>query len=387
MNGLDGLLKRLAPNGVRFLKLGELEDLKLVKLGRGDVISKMDLNANPGSFPVYSSSATSNGLFGSYGKYMFEDERITWSIDGGGKFFYREPHKYSVTNVCGWLTVLDKDQVNTRYLYFVLIAAWGRRTYNYTVKAHPSVIREDYVIPLPPLEVQVEIVRILETFTELQAELEAEQLARTLQYEHYRHRLLSCEGVESREVELGSFGKVLMCKRIMKDETSTQGDVPFFKIGTFGGEADAYITLEKFEEFKAKFSFPKVGSLLISAAGTIGKIVRYNGEPSYFQDSNIVWLDHDESVVLNDYLFHCYKIAKWSTDTGSIPRLYNSNILKLKIKVPAIAEQRRIAGFLGKFETLTNDPVAGLLGEIQARRQQYNFYRNELLTFNKSEVG
>jgi type I restriction enzyme S subunit len=242
-------------------------------------------------------------------------------------------------------------------------------------------------LSLPPLRVQQEIVTILNKFTSLGIELAAELEVRKDQYQDYRHKLLSCEGMDFEELELGSFGRVLMCKRIMKDETAAIGEVPFYKIGTFGGKPDAVITQDKFEEFKSKFSFPRVGSLLISAAGTIGKIVRYKGEPSYFQDSNIVWLDHDESVVLNEYLFHCYSIAKWSTDTGSIPRLYNSNILKLKVKVPSLKEQKRIATILGQFETLTNDPILGIPAEITARHQQYEYYRNKLLTFKDMEVA
>ena len=82
--------------------LGELENLNIIKLGRGNVISKNDIRNNPGKYPIYSSSAINNGKMGEYGGYMFDDERITWSIDGGGKFFYRNNHKYSVTNVSGW---------------------------------------------------------------------------------------------------------------------------------------------------------------------------------------------------------------------------------------------------------------------------------------------
>ena len=83
----------------------------------------------------------------------------------------------------------------------------------------------------------------------------------------------------------------------MKAETSSEGDVPFFKIGTFGKEPDAYISREKFDEYRQKYSFPKKGDVLISAAGTIGRAVIYDGEPAYYQDSNIVWLDNDENKV------------------------------------------------------------------------------------------
>ncbi|MCD8292029.1 MAG: restriction endonuclease subunit S, partial [Prevotella sp.] len=86
---------------------------------------------------------------------------------------------------------------------------------------------------------------------------------------------------------LGEIGKISMCKRIFQDETSALGDVPFYKIGTFGKKADAFISLNKFQDYKKKYNFPNKGDVLISAAGTIGKAVIYDGEPAYFQDSNI----------------------------------------------------------------------------------------------------
>lgn len=189
MTKIVELLEQLCPNGVKYLKLGELEDTGRIRLGRGNVISKQDIQNNPGHYPVYSSAATNNGMIGRYGKYMFDDERISWSIDGGGKFFYRNDEKYSITNVGGWLKVIDSG-ISTRYLYHVLSNAWSRKTFDYTHKAHPSVIRDEYIVPIPPLPVQEEVVRILDKFTLLEAELEAELSARRKQYEFYREQLL-----------------------------------------------------------------------------------------------------------------------------------------------------------------------------------------------------
>ncbi len=238
-----------------------------------------------------------------------------------------------------------------------------------------------YSIPVPPLEVQQEIARILDQFTELTAELTAEFTARKKQYEYYREELL----IHSKKVTwmtLGDIGNVCMCKRIMKAETRSEGDVPFFKIGTFGKEADAYISQEKFNEYRQKYPFPRKGDVLISAAGTIGRTVIYDGEPAYYQDSNIVWLDNDETKVLNKYLFYYYQLQPWAVSTGgTIARLYNDNISKAKIAVPPLEEQNRIISVLDCFYALCNDLTSGLPAEIEARRKQYQYYRDKLLQF------
>ena len=141
----------------RRFSLGVLEALGYVTLGRGKVISKEDINSTPGGYPVYSSSAVGSGEIGRYGLFMFDDERITWSIDGGGRLFYRPAHKYSVTNVCGWLKV-NTPEISTRYLHLLLTARWQRLDFDYTYKAHPSVIRDAYQnISFPDVQEQTRI--------------------------------------------------------------------------------------------------------------------------------------------------------------------------------------------------------------------------------------
>ena len=181
---------------------------------------------------------------------------------------------------------------------------------------------------------------------------------------------------------LGDIGKVCMCKRIMKAETNTQGDVPFFKIGTFGKEPDAYITQDTFEKYRSLYSFPNKGDILISAAGTIGRTVIYDGKPAYYQDSNIVWLDNDETQVLNKYLYYYYQLQPWAVSTGgTIARLYNDNISKAKICLPPLEVQEKIITILDRFDALCNDLTSGLPAEIEARQRQYEYYRDKLLTF------
>lgn len=182
-------------------------------------------------------------------------------------------------------------------------------------------------------------------------------------------------------IKLGNIGQVCMCKRIMKSQTSSEGDVPFYKIGTFGGKPNAFISNELYEEYKRLYSYPKKGEILISAAGTIGRTVVYNGEPAYFQDSNIVWLSNDESKVLNAFLYYFYERQPWRISTGgTIARIYNEDILNAKVPVPPLEVQREIVHILDSFTLLT----AELTAELAARKKQYNYYRDTLLSFDST---
>ncbi|MHA3999582.1 restriction endonuclease subunit S (plasmid) [Lactococcus cremoris] len=156
------------------------------------------------------------------------------------------------------------------------------------------------------------------------------------------------------ERKLGELGSVAMNRRIFKDQTSENEEVPFFKIGTFGSKPDAFISRELFEEYKLKYPYPEIGDILISASGSIGRTVVYQGEDEYFQDSNIVWLKHDNRLD-NKFLKQFYSIVKWQGLEGStIKRLYNKNILDTDISIPSTIEQNKIGMF---FEQL-DDTIA-----------------------------
>jgi type I restriction enzyme S subunit len=187
-------------------------------------------------------------------------------------------------------------------------------------------------------------------------------------------------------MRLGDVGDICMCKRIMKNQTLPNGEIPFYKIGTFGKQADAYISNNLYEEYKNKYSFPKKGEILISASGTIGREVVYDGTPAYFQDSNIVWISNDESIIYNCFLYYLLQTIKWTTEGGALQRLYNDNIKKVEIPIPPLSEQQRIVSILDRFDTLINDISTGLPAEIAARQQQYEYYRDKLLNFKRKEA-
>ena len=151
--------------------------------------------------------------------------------------------------------------------------------------------------------------------------------------------------------KLGEIGKVSMCKRVLKSQTTDEGGIPFFKISTFGGMPSAYIPKTLFDDFKERFSYPKKGDILISAAGTLGKTVIYDGSPAYFQDSNIVWVDNDESIVLNSYLYYFYQTKPWQTTNGStINRIYNNDLRSIVITYPSLNGQQKVAKVLGDID-------------------------------------
>ncbi len=211
------------------------------------------------------------------------------------------------------------------------------------------VLIRNIEIPIAPLSEQQRIVRILdEAFDGIAtAKATAEQNlqnARAL-FESHLQSVFTQRGEGWVVKSLGEIGKVSMCKRIFKEQTTATGDIPFYKIGTFGKEADSFISNQIYRDFRDKFSFPKKGDVLISASGTIGRRVIFDGEPAYFQDSNIVWIDNDEKQLLNHFLYHFYGACEWNSTKGAtISRLYNENLRQIVISFPvSIIEQQSIA--------------------------------------------
>ena len=177
--------------------------------------------------------------------------------------------------------------------------------------------------------------------------------------------------------KLGDIGTVQMNKRIFKTQTSTSGEIPFYKIGTFGKTPDAYISRELFEEYKKKYPYPKKGDLLLSASGSIGNVVEYNGEEAYFQDSNIVWLEHG-ATISNRFLKAFYSVVNWEGIEGTtIKRLYNKTILDTPITLPSFEEQEKI----GNFFTVLDKVIT--LHQRNSPYQNVNFQRFPTLDAKK----
>ena len=424
MSNLQELINKLCPNGVEFKPLREIGDFFGGLTGKSKedfidgnarFISYMNVYSNPAlkldlpDFVKINDGEKQNVV--QYGDILFTGSSETPNECGMSSVVTTKPSEPLYLNsFCFGFRLIDINTFNLDFLKHLLRSyevrcqiaktANGVTRFNISKKLFANIM-----IPVPPIEVQEEIVRILDSFSDYAAELQAELQARKQQYEYYRNLLLTfnpsaygCgtddeqkDGVTTWEghnykiqwKKLGEIGNICMCKRILKHQTNTKSGIPFYKIGTFGKVADSYISEDLFMEYKKKYSFPQKGEILISASGTIGRAVIYDGEDAYFQDSNIVWINNDESMVLNKYLYYFYQIVDWNVEGGTIKRLYNTNLSNTPIPLPPLELQEKIVAILDRFETLVNDLTNGLPAEIAAVKDQYEYYRNKLLTFKK----
>ena len=376
MNRVEELIQQLCPNGVEWKKLGEVCDLI-----RGKVYSKDYLKNNPGDYPVYSSQTANNGELGRISTYDYDGEFLTWTTDGAyaGTIFHRKG-RFSITNVCG-LIKIQSGLLIIRFLYYWL--SLKAKDYVYQGMGNPKLMSnqmETIPIPIPPLPIQQEIVRILDTFTELQKELTAnlqtELDARKKQYAYYRDCLLNFEGVDGVEwKKLGEVCDLIRGKVYSKDYLKNNpGDYPVYSSQTANnGELGRISTYDYDGEFltwttdgayagtifhrKGRFSITNVCGLIKIQSGLL--IIRF----LYY------WL----SLKAKDYVYQ---------GMGN-PKLMSNQMEMILIPIPPLPEQRRIVAILDHFETLVNDLSVGLPAELEARRKQYEYYRDKLLTFDR----
>ena len=245
--------------------------------------------------------------------------------------------------------IKDENEVDNRYLFQYLKAPFlmdyvDKKATGGTIKHLNQNILVDFPVVLPH---KAEQEKIGEYFLAIDHLITLHQCKCQIDGCRFQSPL----AITWEQRKLGEIGSVSMCRRIFKEQTSENGEIPFYKIGTFGGEADAFISRELFEEYKAKYQYPKKGDILISASGSIGRTVVFTGKNEYFQDSNIVWLNHDKHLD-NSFLKCFYSIVKWAGIEGStIKRLYNDNILNTAITLPSVEEQQKIGAY---FENLDN---------------------------------
>ena len=189
---------------------------------------------------------------------------------------------------------------------------------------------------------------------------------------------------------LGDDCEIQMCKRVFANQTSEIGEVPFYKIGTIGAEADAFISQELYEEYRSKYNYPRHGEVLITCAGTVGKTITYKGEDAYYQDSNIVWISNPKQYYVNSFLQRVLSRIDWSKlNTTTIVRIYNDNLRDIVVFYPSKKEQDKITnlfsliddriqtqiGAIGKIESL----ITGITSKVSHSNNVKKMYLKDLL--------
>lgn len=227
-------------------------------------------------------------------------------------------------------------------------------------------------IPIPPISVQHEIVRILDNFTSLEAELEAELEARRKQYEYYRDQLLSFKhlsGGGKNEVEWKTLGEVAEIVGGRDYKQFNHGNIPVYGSGGIMTYIDTYA-----------YDRPTV---LLPRKGSISNVF-YTDMPFWNVDTIFYTIIHNELLPRFFYYYMCnYHIERLNTSNAARPALTRTVLNNIPIPVPPLSEQRRIVSILGRFESLVNDISTGLPAEIAARHQQYEYYRDQLLSFKR----
>jgi len=382
MSRIEQLIAELCPDGVEYRTVNDV-----CKVSRGRVISKDFIRINHGNYPVYSSQTANDGILGTINSFDFDGEFLTWTTDGAyaGSVFYRNG-KFSITNVCGLLEVKENALHPRFLLYYLNIVA---KKYVSEGMGNPKLMSNAMAkipIPIPPLPIQQEIVRILDTFTDLDAELQAELEARKKQYEHYRNQLLNFEG---KEVEWKSIVDCFELKNgytpsKSKSEYWENGNIPWFRMedirknGRILSDAIQHITPEA---VKSKL-FPS-NSILLATTATIGEHALITVPSLANQQFTYITLrkSFESKINMKYFYYFMFIVDEWcknNTNVSGFSSVDMAKFRKLLIPIPSLSEQERIVSILDKFEALVNDELPA---EIDARRKQYEYYREKLLAF------
>lgn len=382
MKNLETLIQELCPDGVEFVKLGEVCEIK-----RGIRVVKKDLQET-GKIPVYQNSLVPLG----YKDEFNYPSNVAFVISAGaaGDVGYSQVPFWAADDC---LTITCPSNIENKYVYYFL------KNYEYKLKSKvrkasiPRLSRkvvDDLEIPLPPIEVQTEIVRILDKFTSLEAELDC----RKRQYEYYRDKLLSFDNVGGQEVKwkkIGEFCDTLSGFPFDSSKFQTSGIKLMrgknVKRGyfDFNEDDDRYWEspdgLEKYLLQDKDIIISMDGSLVGKSFAMpskkhlplllVQRVARVRAK-----SVNQIYLFHNIAHRFSGY------VDKKKTG-GAIPHVSMKDIQNFSIPVPSLQEQERIATILDRFESLTTSLQSGLPAEIAARRQQYEHYRDKLLTFKR----
>lgn len=390
MSRLNELIQELCPDGVEFKKLSMLCDLS-----RGKVYSKTYISENPGIYPVYSSQTENDGELGRISTYDYDGEYLTWTTDGAyaGTIFHRKG-KFSITNVCGLISIKSSN-ILIRFLYYWLSVK--AKDYVYKGMGNPKLMSNQIApikIPIPPLDVQNEIVRILDTFTSHAAELQAELQARKEQYEYYRNKLLTFDKDDKnvKWMKLGEIGTFIRGNGLQKKDFTETGFpcIHYGQIHThYGTFADTTISHTSFV-LAEKLRKASYGDLVIATTSEdvdgVCKACAWLGENDVAVSGDAYIYKHNQNPKYISYLFQTkrfYEYKRKASVGTKVVRVSGDSMKNFIFPIPSISEQTRIVSILDKFEALVNDLTEGLPAEIAAVQEQYEYYRNKLLTFKQ----
>lgn len=342
------------------IKLGDIP----VKIKKGDLITKKQIIK--GEIPVIA-----GGKLPAYycNQYNRDGKTITISASGANAGYVNLYEGKIFASDCS--TIEEDYRYCIDYIYYLMVKEQNNiyklQTGGAQPHVHPKDINKITVTYSKNIDEQNAISETLMTFDKhlenLESLIQKKKMLRDGAVEDLMTGKTRLDGFDGEwgKLLLGDIGKINMCRRIFSYQTSKNGKIPFYKIGTFGKKADAYISEELFKEYKNLYPYPSKGDSLISASGSIGKIVVYNGENSYYQDSNIVWLKNNSNIVDKSFLSFYLRTFPWKVTEGTtIKRLYNSIILETEINLPKdIQEQKAIADILtsmdGEIENLEKE--------------------------------
>ncbi len=390
MSKLDRLIEELCPDGVEYKNLGNI-----VNIVRGERVTKKQLLPD-GIYPVISGGVTPMGYLD---KKNRNGNTITIAQYGTAGTILWQQKDFWANDVC--YTLEHIKETSQRYLYHVLLNLQfkidmivNRDAVPYHL---PSVALKKISIPLPPLPIQKEIVRILDKFTELTTvlteQLITELTARKKQYEYYRDELLTF-GDEVEWKELREIGELIRGSGLLKSDFKEKGFpcIHYGQIHTYyGTSADKTISFVSYDLSK-KLKKAKKGDVLIAG---VSENVEDICKPLAWQGGDVAIggdmfaFRHKQNTKYIAYLLQTSNFSRYKerfAHGAKVTRLRQDKLLSYKIPIPPLAEQERIVAILDKFDALVNDISIGLPAEIEARQKQYEYYRDKLLTFNEKPL-
>ena len=378
MKNLETLIQELCPDGVEFVKLGDCCNFR-----RGTTITAK--NAVPGDVPVLA-----GGQKPAY--YHNEANRIGKTIVVAGSGAYAGFVSYWDIPVflSDSFSVEPDERLSVKFVFYFLKniqqKIFSTKKGSGVPHVHGSSIAK-FEIPLPPLEVQTEIVRILDKFTSLEAELEAELDCRKRQYEYYRDKLLSFENAGGQEVEWKKMSEIVTFKNGKGHEKSIDGNGKYIVVNSkfisTNGKVKKYTNSQLCPVYKN--SILMVMSDLPKGRA-LAKCFLVNEDDKYSLNQRVCCFEIKDCTTLVKYLYFQLnrnrQLLRFDNGVDQT-NLRKNDILNISIPIPPLAEQERIVSILDLFESLTTSLQSGLPAEIAARRQQYEYYRDKLLTFKR----